>query len=69
LHGYTIDEALDALDKYLDKSYLQGMPYVYIIHGKGTGALREAILEFLRMIKGFHVSNLVQLAKAEQVQL
>jgi len=47
LHGYTVDEALDKLDKYLDKAYSSGIPYVYIIHGKGTGVLREAVLDFL----------------------
>ncbi len=51
LHGYTVEEAIEALDKYLDKAYLNGMPYVYIIHGKGTGALKEAVFEFLRKDK------------------
>ncbi|BAL81136.1 endonuclease MutS2 [Caldisericum exile] len=48
LHGYTVDDAIDILDKYLDKAYLHGLPHVYIVHGKGTGALREAILQYLR---------------------
>ncbi|MGC9099726.1 MAG: endonuclease MutS2 [Caldisericum sp.] len=48
LHGYTVDEAIDILDKYLDKAYLHGLPYVYIVHGKGTGTLREAISQYLR---------------------
>lgn len=51
LHGYTVEEAIDVLDKYLDKAYLHGLPYVYIVHGKGTGTLREAITQYLRTNK------------------
>ncbi len=43
LRGLTADEALEQLDKYLDDARLAGLPRVYIIHGKGTGALRAAI--------------------------
>jgi DNA mismatch repair protein MutS2 len=35
------DEALAKLDKYLDRAYLAGLPYVRIVHGKGTGTLRK----------------------------
>ncbi len=48
LHGYTVAEAIEALDKYLDSAYLMGLPFVYIVHGKGTGVLRKAVLEYLR---------------------
>jgi DNA mismatch repair protein MutS2 len=48
LRGMTSDEALDLLERHLDSAYLAGMPYVRIIHGKGTGRLREAIREFLQ---------------------
>jgi len=51
LHGYTVEEAIDILDKYLDKAYLHGLPYVFIVHGKGTGTLREAITQYLRTNK------------------
>ncbi len=47
LRGYRVDEALAAVDKFLDEAILSGLEQVYIIHGKGTGALREAIHEFL----------------------
>ncbi|NPV71573.1 MAG: endonuclease MutS2 [Firmicutes bacterium] len=48
LRGMTVDEALMAVDKYLDDALLGGVPQVRIIHGKGTGALRSAVREFLR---------------------
>ncbi len=43
LRGLTADEALERLDKYLDQAYLAGLPFVRIVHGKGTGRLREAV--------------------------
>lgn len=48
LRGYMVDEALIELDKYLDDAVLSGLESVRIIHGKGTGALRSGIWEFLR---------------------
>ncbi|MCY0880267.1 MAG: endonuclease MutS2 [Firmicutes bacterium] len=48
LRGMTREEAVAALDKYLDDAVLGGAPFVRIIHGKGTGALRQRVHEFLR---------------------
>lgn len=48
LRGLTVEEAIMAVDKYLDEALLAGLPSVRIIHGKGTGALRSAISEFVR---------------------
>ena len=48
LIGRTVDEALFELDKYLDDAYLAHLPQVYIIHGKGTGTLRNAIQTHLK---------------------
>ena len=51
LLGKTVDEALAALDKYLDDAYLAHLPSVRIVHGKGTGALRTAVQNHLRRCK------------------
>jgi len=48
LRGKRADEALDALDRYLDAAFLAGLPFVRIIHGKGTGKLRESVRDALR---------------------
>ncbi len=48
LRGFRVDEALEALDRYLDDAYLADLPWVRIIHGKGTGALRQVVRDALR---------------------
>ena len=55
LLGKTTDEALVELDKYLDDAYLAHLPSVRIVHGKGTGALRKAVHQYLRRQK--HVAS------------
>ena len=50
LLGMTVDEALAALDKYLDDAYLAHLPSVRIVHGKGTGALRKAVTSHLKRV-------------------
>ncbi len=60
LIGKTIDEAIPLLDKYLDDAYLAHLPSVRIVHGKGTGALRNAVqahLKRLKYIKSFHLGE------------
>jgi DNA mismatch repair protein MutS2 len=47
LRGQRADDALDALANYLDAVFLAGMPFVRIIHGKGTGKLRQSVREAL----------------------
>lgn len=47
LRGYRVDDALDVLDRYIDTAYMAGLPYVRIIHGKGTGRLRDAVRQAL----------------------
>ena len=51
LLGYTVDEALAEVDKFLDSGMLLGQQTLYIIHGNGTGALRTAIQKHLRTHK------------------
>ncbi len=48
LRGQTVEEALESLDRYLDAAALAGLPWAHIVHGKGTGALRQAVRDFLR---------------------
>ncbi|MBA2380843.1 MAG: Smr/MutS family protein [Chloroflexi bacterium] len=43
IRGARVDEALDALDRYLDDAGLAGLEQVIVIHGSGTGALRDAV--------------------------
>ncbi len=47
LRGERVEGALPRLEKYLDNAYLAGLPYVRIIHGKGTGTLRQVVRDAL----------------------
>lgn len=48
LRGMAVDEALEAMENYLDRAYAAGLPYVRIVHGKGTGKLRDAVRRELK---------------------
>ncbi len=61
LIGRTTDEAIALLDKYLDDAYLAHLPSVRIVHGKGTGALRNAVQKHLKRqkyVKSFRLGGL-----------
>ncbi len=51
LLGKTVDEAISLLDKYLDDAYMAHLPSVRVVHGKGTGALRNAVHSHLKRLK------------------
>ncbi len=60
LLGQTTDEAIYNLDKYLDDARLSHLETVRIVHGKGTGALRKAVQEYLRkqdFVKSFRAGE------------
>ena len=48
LRGYRVEDALDEVEAYLDKASLANLTPVYIIHGHGTGALKQAVRDFLQ---------------------
>jgi len=56
----TVDEALFRLDPYLNDAFMAGLPFVRIVHGKGTGALRHAVHEALAkhpLVKSFRLGD------------
>lgn len=60
LVGKYPDEAVAALEKYLDDAYISGIPKVTVIHGRGTGALRKAVHDYLkrnRVVKSFRIGE------------
>jgi DNA mismatch repair protein MutS2 len=48
LRGARVEEALELLDSYLDRAAVAGLPRVTVVHGHGSGALRDAVREVLR---------------------
>ena len=60
LIGKTVDEAIPLLDKYLDDAYLSHLPQVTVIHGRGTGALKNAVhthLKKMKYVKSFRIGT------------
>ena len=60
LIGMTVDEALPVLDKYLDDAYLAHLSQVRVVHGRGTGALRNGVhshLKKLKYVKSFRLGS------------
>lgn len=60
LRGANLEEALIEVDRFIDEAFLGNLGQVYLIHGKGTGILRNGITEYLRKhkhIKSFRLGN------------
>ncbi len=60
LRGMTVDEALYELEKYLDQAILAGLNRFRVIHGKGTGTLRQAVQQFLKgnpVVKAVYIAE------------
>jgi DNA mismatch repair protein MutS2 len=60
VRGQRVEEVLPEVDRYLNDAYLAGMPFVRILHGKGTGALRQAIRQQLAqhpLVKGYEAAG------------
>lgn len=60
LRGANLDEALIEVDRFIDEAFLGNLGQVYLIHGKGTGILRQGISEYLRKhkhIKSYRLGN------------
>ena len=60
LRQLTVDEALLKLDKYLNDAFVAGFYQVRVIHGKGTGTLRQMVKEYLAthpLVKSFRLAG------------
>jgi DNA mismatch repair protein MutS2 len=60
LRGFTVEEALTELERRLDAAFLAGMPFIRVIHGKGTGRLRQAVRQALKdapYVKSFQTGH------------
>lgn len=60
LVGLRVEEALPILDKAIDQAILDGCSHIHVVHGHGTGRLRQAVQDFLSehaVVKGFHAEK------------
>jgi DNA mismatch repair protein MutS2 len=60
LHAKTIDEAMPLVQDYLDEAFRAGIKEVRIVHGKGTGVLRQAVMRELKrhpLVKSFRTGD------------
>jgi DNA mismatch repair protein MutS2 len=60
LHAMTVDEAIPLVQEYVDEAFRAGLKEVRIVHGKGTGILRQAVMRELRkhpLVKSFRMGD------------
>jgi DNA mismatch repair protein MutS2 len=60
LHAMTVDEAIPLVQDYVDEAFRAGMKEVRIVHGKGTGILRQAVMRELKkhpLVKSFRTGG------------
>ena len=60
LHAMTVDEAMPLVQEYLDAAFRAGLKEVRIVHGKGTGILRQAVMRELKkhpLVKSFRIGD------------
>jgi DNA mismatch repair protein MutS2 len=60
LHGLTVDEALPRIDDFLHDTYNAGLHYVRIVHGKGTGTLKQEVSRYLAghpLVRTYHQAD------------
>jgi DNA-nicking Smr family endonuclease len=60
LHRLTVDEALPKIDEFLNDTYCSGLHYVRIVHGKGSGVLRQEVGRYLSthpLVKAYHTAD------------
>ena len=60
LHRLTVDEALPKIDEFLNDTYCAGLHYVRIVHGKGSGVLRQEVSRYLAthpLVKTYHSAD------------
>ena len=60
LHSFTVEEALPTLDRYLNDAFMAGHSEVRIVHGKGTGILRQAVNKEMKkhpLVRSFRIGG------------
>ena len=60
LHSFTVEKALPALDRYLNDAFMAGHSEVRIVHGKGTGILRQAVNREMKkhpLVRSFRIGG------------
>jgi DNA mismatch repair protein MutS2 len=60
LHAMTVDEALPLIQEYLNDAHMAGLKEVRIVHGKGTGTLRQAVMRELKghpLVRSFRTGD------------